>query len=50
MAKDVSIYISFLLRHKPETIGLIMDGHGWGSVDTRIDGINRTGKYTMDRE
>lgn len=47
--KDVSIYISFLLRHKPEEIGLEMDPHGWVSVDALIDGINQRGKYAIDR-
>ena len=48
--KDVSIYISFLLRHKPEDIGLNMDHHGWVCVDELIEGIKRKGTYTMDRE
>ena len=46
--KDVSVYLSFLLRHKPEDIGLEMDRHGWASVDELIAGINRKGKYTLD--
>lgn len=48
--KDVSIYISFLLRHKPEDIGLAMDNHGWVSADDLINGINRKGIYSMDKE
>lgn len=48
--KDVSIYISFLLRHKPEDIGLEMDNHGWVSADDLIDGINQKGIYTINKE
>ena len=48
--KDVSIYLSFLLRHKPDDIGLTMDPHGWVSVEELIDGINKSGKYTIDHE
>ncbi|MBE5956388.1 MAG: RNA 2'-phosphotransferase [Lachnospiraceae bacterium] len=50
MAKTdkLSIYLSFLLRHKPEDAGLPMDKHGWVSVEELIDGINRTGKYKID--
>jgi len=47
--KNISVYISYLLRHKPEDIGLTMDRHGWASVEELIDGINRKGTYTLDR-
>ena len=30
--REVSGYLSFLLRHHPETAGLDMDRHGWVSV------------------
>ena len=46
--KDVSVYLSFLLRHKPEDIGLEMDRHGWAFVDELITGVNKKGKYTLD--
>ena len=46
--KDVSVYLSFLLRHKPEDIGLEMDRHGWASVEELIAGVNKKGKYTLD--
>ncbi|MBQ9081929.1 MAG: RNA 2'-phosphotransferase [Clostridia bacterium] len=47
--KNVSVYLSYLLRHHPEDIGLDMDRHGWVSVDALIDGICRKGKHTIDR-
>ncbi len=46
----VSIYISFLLRHKPDDIGLSMDKHGWVSVEELLKGINESGKYRITRE
>ena len=49
MSKNVSVYISFLLRHKPEEIGLEMDKHGWVLTDELIDGINKKGKYKIDK-
>ncbi len=50
MAKKdgLSIYISFILRHKPEEAGLHMDRHGWVLVEELIDGINKNGKYKID--
>lgn len=48
--KNVSIYISFLLRHKPDEIDLNMDKQGWVSVRELIDGINNSGKYTITFE
>lgn len=45
--KDVSIYLSFLLRHHPEDIGLEMDESGWVSVEQLLSGINDSGKYQI---
>lgn len=27
--KDISKYISLILRHEPEVIGITLDEHGW---------------------
>ena len=35
-----SRFISFILRHKPEVIGITPDEHGWADVDDMIAGIN----------
>lgn len=32
----VSKYLSFLLRHQPEAIGLTLDANGWAAVDELI--------------
>ena len=46
MAK-LSVYISFLLRHHPETVGLVMDSHGWVSVEELIEKINAAGVHRI---
>lgn len=46
----LSIYISLLLRHKPELAGLDMDEHGWVSTEQLIRGINESGKYKITLE
>ncbi len=37
-----SRFISLILRHKPETIGIALDEHGWAKVAELIDGIFKT--------
>ena len=37
-----SRYISLILRHKPEAIGITLDEHGWANVDELIAGVNQT--------
>lgn len=40
---ETSKFIALILRHKPETIGITLDEHGWAEVDALIDGINAAG-------
>lgn len=47
--KEVSKFISLILRHKPETIGISLDEHGWASVEELIAGVNRS-HHTLDME
>ena len=35
-------FISLVLRHKPETIGITLDEHGWADVNDLITGIRKT--------
>lgn len=42
--KKLSIFISLVLRHKPETIGITLDEHGWANVNELINGINDSGR------
>ena len=46
--KNTSKFISLILRHKPETIGITLDEHGWAGVEELIEGINRTGGHFLD--
>lgn len=46
--KKTSIFISLILRHKPEVIGISLDEHGWAGVDELIKGINSTDDYTVN--
>ncbi|WP_449758296.1 RNA 2'-phosphotransferase, partial [Erwinia persicina] len=33
---DVSKFLSYVLRHQPEAIGLTLDSEGWADIDTLI--------------
>lgn len=44
---DTSKYMSLILRHKPEAIGISLDEHGWANVDELIEGIAKTHKFNM---
>ena len=46
--KETSKFISLILRHKPEAIGISLDEHGWANVDELISGIAKTHKIDMD--
>lgn len=45
---DTSRFMSLILRHKPETIGISLDEHGWANVDELIAGIAKTHSFNMD--
>ncbi len=40
-------YIALILRHKPQTIGITLDEHGWANVDELIAGVSRTHPIDM---
>lgn len=42
--KKHSKFISLLLRHKPETVGLTLDEYGWAEVDELLLKVNKNGK------
>ncbi len=46
--ESTSKYLSLILRHKPETIGIELDEHGWADVEELIRGISRTHEFNMD--
>lgn len=43
--KKTSVFISLILRHKPEVIGINLDAHGWADVQELIAGIKVCGFY-----
>ncbi|WP_448915966.1 RNA 2'-phosphotransferase [Eubacterium ramulus] len=46
---NLSRYLSLILRHKPESIGITLDGHGWANVNDLITGISKNNPgFDMD--
>ena len=45
---ETSRFLSFILRHKPEAVGITLDEHGWANVDELIAAVNKTRNLTMD--
>ena len=41
--KRLSKFLSLILRHRPEAIGISLDAHGWARVDDLIRGIRNIG-------
>ena len=48
--KNTGKFISLVLRHKPDVIGLTLDEHGWADVQKLIAGINQSGDHVLDME
>lgn len=42
--KEISKFLSLILRHKPETIGITLDPNGWADVDELIEKCRKNGK------
>ena len=40
----ISKYLSFILKHNPESIGMQLDPEGWLNVDQLITNANANGK------
>lgn len=47
---NTSKFISLILRHKPETIGISLDEHGWADVQELIEGVDRFPGQFLDLE
>ena len=43
-------FISLILRHQPEAIGITLDERGWADAQELIDGINRSNGHTLNME
>lgn len=48
-AKGISKFLSLVLRHRPEIIGVELDAQGWADVDVLIRQFNANGTF-IDRE
>ena len=48
--RSTSKFISLILRHKPEVIGITLDEHGWADVQELIQGVNATGRHHLTLE
>lgn len=42
---STSKFVSLILRHKPEVIGIHLDEHGWADVEELIAGISKTREF-----
>lgn len=47
LLNDTSKFLSFVLRHEPQAIGITLDSEGWADISALIDGANKSGK-SMD--
>lgn len=45
---ETSKFLSLILRHKPEVIGISLDEHGWAKVDEVIKGIGKTRRFNRE--
>ncbi|HTE94834.1 MAG TPA: RNA 2'-phosphotransferase, partial [Bradyrhizobium sp.] len=46
---ELSKFLSFVLRHKPDAIGLVLDAQGWVSVDELVQKGNAAGtRFSRD--
>ena len=43
-----SRYISYILRHDPESAGIALDEHGWANVGELIAAVNKRRKLDME--
>ena len=46
--KEISKFISLILRHKPEAVGIELDEHGWANVNELIEGISKQYNFNME--
>lgn len=48
--KGISKFMSLVLRHKPETIGLTLDENGWADTTELITKLNGTGYFVINAD
>ncbi len=49
LLNETSKFLSYVLRHEPQAIGLTLDTEGWADISALIDGANKSGK-SIDRD
>jgi len=47
--KSMSKFLSLILRHKPQLIGIELDEHGWANVDELIRRIKNLDRATLEQ-
>ena len=48
--RSTSKFISLILRHRPEAVGIALDEHGWADVQALIRGVNAAGGHHLTPE
>ena len=48
--KRTGKFVSYILRHHPERIGIELDEHGWAGVQELIDGVNSQEGHELTKE
>ena len=46
--KSTSQFLSMILRHKPEVIGISLDDHGWANVNDIVNGISKSRDFDFE--
>ena len=47
--KSMSKFLSLILRHKPQLVGLTLDEHGWAEVDELIRRVKNLDRTTLEQ-
>lgn len=45
----ISKFLSLVLRHRPQAVGLELDEQGWVGVDALLEAVSRSGRDPLDR-
>lgn len=48
--RNTSKFISLILRHRPDTVGITLDEHGWADVQELIKGISQAKGNYLDMD
>lgn len=48
--KKTSKFLSLILRHKPETVGIELDSNGWVDVQVLLKALNTAGHELSEKQ